>query len=190
LAAANKCTSIAEHFDGHGGVPMRYEAHHPMKHDQGFTGSHWTPSLVNYSLRIAPAATRATANGTTMQNEPTLLVITMVMAMRWYYTARINQWRRFVAFIIATKRRHRVSSRSDVIKPDTPTPVDSYISSYKRARVDMLTPNNNRGVTYQTNEKHLTNLREYFVGVVLLACYAINTRLLLRVFNDHLLKYL
>ena len=54
----------------------------------------------------------------------------------------------------------------------------------------MLTPNNNRGVTYQTDEKHLTILREYFVGVVKLACYALNTRLLLRVFNNNLLKYL
>ena len=54
----------------------------------------------------------------------------------------------------------------------------------------MLTPNSNRGVTYQTDEKYLTNLREYFVGVVILASYAINTRLLLRVFNDNLLKYL
>jgi hypothetical protein len=54
----------------------------------------------------------------------------------------------------------------------------------------MLAPNNNRGVTYQIDENHLTNLREYFVGVVILACYALNTRLPLRVFNDNLLKYL
>jgi hypothetical protein len=53
----------------------------------------------------------------------------------------------------------------------------------------MLTPNNNRGVTYQTDEKHLTNVREYFVGVVILACFVLNTRLLLRVFNNNLLKY-
>jgi hypothetical protein len=34
----------------------------------------------------------------------------------------------------------------------------------------MLAPNNNRGMTYQkTNEKHLTNLLEYFVGVVYIA---------------------
>jgi len=64
-----------------------------------------------------------------MQNEPTLLVIMMAMAMRWYHTVHIDQWRRFVAFIKATKRRHRASSRSDIIKPDTPMPVDSYISS-------------------------------------------------------------
>ena len=30
----------------------------------------------------------------------------------------------------------------------------------------MLAPNNNRGVTYQTDEKHLHNMVEYFVGVV------------------------
>ena len=28
----------------------------------------------------------------------------------------------------------------------------------------MLASNNNRGMTYQTDEKHLTNLLEYFVG--------------------------
>ena len=54
----------------------------------------------------------------------------------------------------------------------------------------MLAPNNNRGMTYQTDEKHLTHLREYFVGVVKLACFSLKTRLLLRVFNDNLLKYI
>jgi hypothetical protein len=53
----------------------------------------------------------------------------------------------------------------------------------------MLTPNNNRGMTYQTDEKHLTIFPEYFVGVVKLACYALNTRLLLH-FTNNLLKHL
>jgi len=39
-AAANECTSVAGHFDGHGGAPVQYEGHHPMQHYQGFTGSH------------------------------------------------------------------------------------------------------------------------------------------------------
>jgi hypothetical protein len=30
----------------------------------------------------------------------------------------------------------------------------------------MMAPNSNRGVTYQTDEKHLTNSVKYFVGVV------------------------
>jgi len=53
----------------------------------------------------------------------------------------------------------------------------------------MLASNNNRGMTYQTDEKHLTNFPEYFVGMVKLARYVLNTRLLLRVFTNNLLKY-
>jgi len=45
------------------------------------------PPSGDYSLRIAPAAARATANGTTMQNEPTLLAVKMATAMRRYYRA-------------------------------------------------------------------------------------------------------
>jgi hypothetical protein len=36
-----------------------------MRHVQGYPGSHWTPTSGDYLLRIAPAATRATANKTT-----------------------------------------------------------------------------------------------------------------------------
>ena len=47
---------------------------------------------------------------------------------------------------------------------------------------------NNRGITYQTDEKHLTIFPEYFVGVVKLVTYSINTHLLVCVTNN-LLKY-
>jgi hypothetical protein len=35
-----------------------------MPHDQGFTGSHWTPPWGDYLLRIAPSAARAAINST------------------------------------------------------------------------------------------------------------------------------
>jgi len=73
------------------------------------------PPSGDYSLCIAPVATSATANGTTMQNEPTLLAVWMAIAMRRYYTPCIARWRRFVAFIKATKRHHQASTRSDSI---------------------------------------------------------------------------
>jgi hypothetical protein len=60
----------------------------------------------------------------------------------------------------------------------------------KKARVDMLAPNNNRGMTFSTDGKPLTNLLEYFVGAVELACYSLNTYLLSCVFTNNLLKYL
>ena len=73
---------------------------------------------------------------------------------------------------------------------DTPTPVDSYILSWKRAPVDMLAPNKNRGVTYQTDRNHISKAVGYLVVVVKLACYSLNTRLLFRVLNNNHLKYL
>ena len=61
----------------------------PMQQDQGFTRSHWTPPSGDYSLRIAPAADRATINTTIMQNLPTLLTVLMAIVMRRYYTVSI-----------------------------------------------------------------------------------------------------
>ena len=74
-----------------------------MQHDndQGFTRSHWMPPSGNYLLCIAPEATRATAiNTTMMQHVPTLLAVSMAVAMLRYYTVRIAQWRKIVAFTI------------------------------------------------------------------------------------------
>jgi len=54
------------YFDGHGEALKQYMRHRPMQHVQGYTGSHWTPPSGDYSLRIALAAARATANKTSM----------------------------------------------------------------------------------------------------------------------------
>jgi hypothetical protein len=58
--AANECTSTAGRFDGHGGAPEQYRRRCLMRHVQGYSGSHWTPALGNYSIYIAPVAARAT----------------------------------------------------------------------------------------------------------------------------------
>jgi hypothetical protein len=61
----NECTSSAGRFDGHGGAP-EYRRHRPMRHVQGYSGSHWTLPLGNYLLRIAPAVARATGKQATI----------------------------------------------------------------------------------------------------------------------------
>jgi len=71
--AMNEGTSIAGHFNGRAEALKRYMRHCPMQHDQGFTGSHWTPPLGDYWLLIIPATTRVTANKTKVQNVSTLL---------------------------------------------------------------------------------------------------------------------
>jgi hypothetical protein len=63
---ASTCSSVVGRFNGHGGPPVRYEAHCPMKHVQGDSGSHWMPALGDYLLRIAPAAARAPGKQTTI----------------------------------------------------------------------------------------------------------------------------
>jgi hypothetical protein len=63
---ASECSSAAAHFEGLADVPVQYKAHRPMHLVQGYTRSHWTLQSGNYSLHIAPAAFRATANKTTM----------------------------------------------------------------------------------------------------------------------------
>jgi hypothetical protein len=60
-----------------------------MWHVQGYTGSHWMLPSSNYSLSIAPAAIRATANETTTKNGPTLLAILKAMVVHRYNTAHI-----------------------------------------------------------------------------------------------------
>ena len=63
-AMTNKCTLSAGHFDGHNSALEQYRWHPPMRHVQGYSGSHWMPPLGDYSLCIAPAAARETANKT------------------------------------------------------------------------------------------------------------------------------
>jgi len=174
----NECTSVAGHFDGHAEALMQYMRHCPMKHNQGFARSHWTPPSGDYSLHIAPGAARATANKTKMQNVSTLLAISMALAMRRYYTARITRWRSFVSFIKATKRRHRASTHSDRHQSDMPTPISGVYFIVKLLKKSLSCPNNNGGVTYQTDDKHLNNMSEYFVGVVNIVFNHYNNRFL------------
>jgi hypothetical protein len=67
LPMTNECISSAGRFNGHGSVPEQYRRHCPMQHVQGYSESHWMLPLGDYLLRIAPAATRATGNQTTLK---------------------------------------------------------------------------------------------------------------------------
>jgi len=53
----------------------------------------------------------------------------------------------------------------------------------------MLAPNNNRGVTHQTDEKHLHNMSACFVGVVNIAFNCYNNCFVLHIIDHYLLKY-
>jgi hypothetical protein len=46
-----KYTYKAGCFDGYGNAPVRNRKHRPMEEVQGFTRSHWTPSLGKYYVQ-------------------------------------------------------------------------------------------------------------------------------------------
>ena len=73
----------------------------------------------------------------------------MDVAMRQYYTN--------VAFIKATKRRHWASTHSDRHQSDMPTPISEVYFIVKSLKKSSSCSINNKGVTYQTDEKHLNN---------------------------------
>ena len=111
-------------------------------------------------------------------NVSTLLAVSMAVAVQGYYTAHIAQWRRFMDFPKATKCCHWASTHSDSINwtSDMPTPDFGGIFHHQFFEKEpMLASNNNRGMTHQSDEKHLNYMAEYFVGVVKVALYCYNT---------------
>jgi hypothetical protein len=82
LAMTSECASVAGHFGG---------CADPMQHVHGYIRSHWTLPSGDYLIRIAPAAAMATINKTMMHNVPSLLAISMAIAMRQYYPAHIDR---------------------------------------------------------------------------------------------------
>ncbi len=101
------------------------------------------------------------ANKQQSTNTPKMVAVLMAMAMRWYVTVHIAQWKRSRASLEATGRRHRASIMSDNINW---TWLRWFFwcfhcqNSRKRSRVDAKTPVFNRGMTYQSKRKGLTKL--------------------------------
>ena len=113
----NKCTSSAGRFDGHSSAPEQYRPHRPMRHVQGYSGSHWMPASGNYLLHIAPVSSMAIGKQTTINkyDTQTKLAVLMAIAMLRYDTACIAQWRRSRASLEAFGCHHWASTRSNSI---------------------------------------------------------------------------
>jgi len=125
-----------------------------------------------------------------MQNVSTLLTILMAIAMGWCYTVRIAQWRRFVAFVKAIKCRHWASTRSNSINPTCLPLLLGVYFIVKLLKKSSSCLNNNRGVTHQTDEKHLNKMSEFFVGVVKMHLIILTIALYYVSITNYLLKYL
>jgi hypothetical protein len=109
----NKCTAIAGHFDGYASALEQYRQHCPMRHVQGYPGSHWTSPSGVYLLHIAPRGHQGNSKKKNNKNIPTLLAVFMAVAMRHYVTLLITRWRRSRASLEATGCHHRASIVAD-----------------------------------------------------------------------------
>jgi hypothetical protein len=94
-----------------------------MQQILGHTRCPWKLPSGDYSLRIAPAAARATDKQQQSTNTPKKVAMFMAAAVHQYNTMRIARWRRSRALLEATGRRHRASIMSNNIKPDMATTV-------------------------------------------------------------------
>ncbi len=109
------------------------------------------------------------ANKQQSTNTPKKVAVFMAMAMRWYITACIAQWRRSRASLEATGLCHWVSNMSDNINW---TWLQRFFLCFhrqnrrKRSPVDAKTPVFNRGMTYQSKQKGLTKVSIYCIGGV------------------------
>ena len=100
------------------------------------------------------------ANKRGWKNIPTLLAVSMAMALRQYVTVHITQWRGSRASLKATGCHHWASTHFGNIK-GTYLPIFwcfSLSTWWKRLQIKRMAPINNRGVTYQTDGKHLNSL--------------------------------
>ncbi len=108
----NKCTSSAGRFDGHGGAPEQYRQCGMSRATPEATGHrYWATTC--YVLPQRPPGQHANKQQST--NTPKRVAVLMAMAMRWYVTACIAQWRRSRASLEATGCRHRASIMSNKI---------------------------------------------------------------------------
>ena len=71
-----------------------------------------------------------------------------------------------MAFIKATTRQHQASTHSNSINWTCLTLILGVYFIIKLLKKSLSCPNNNRGMTHQSDKKHINDMSEYFVGVV------------------------
>ncbi len=139
-------------------------------------------------LRIAPATARIGRHRTKQQWQMCRLCWpfrSWPWTVQWYDTTRIARWRRFMAFLKATTTTHHhwESTHSNSINRTCLPLIWGVHFISKSLKKGSSCPNNNRGMTHQSDEKHLNYMTEYCVGVVKLALYCYNICFLLCVIN-------
>jgi hypothetical protein len=117
-----------------------------------------------YSLHFAPEGQRGLMPKKSDEKIPYLLAVLLALVVRRYGTERIARRKGSRAITEATGRRHRASIAADIWIQTFFLFffVFSLSVGWKGGLdADVKTPNNNRGMTYQTDRKELNDIYEH-----------------------------
>ncbi len=161
----SKYTSGVTRFDGHSDAPVQFWVHCPMKLVQGFIRSHWTLPLGKYLLHIIPGADRAQQTKQQSKNVPYLLPVLIAVAAQ--------QCTGTIPCALSDKGESGLQQKplllvatiGQVLRPIIAISqhypgffsVFSLSTCWKGGLDDFEAPNDNRGMTYQTDGKELSN---------------------------------
>ena len=109
---------------------------------------HWVSIHV-----VLPRRTTGSHAEKTNKKKPYLSAVLLALLVRWYVTKCIDQRRVFRAIREATGCRHRVSMAANICHPVFFFEFFHRQTRWKRGLGDVKAPNNNRGMTYQSNGK-------------------------------------
>ena len=182
---ANECPSIAGHFDGHGEALKWYMGHRQMQHVQDratpeATGRrHWATTR-SVLPRRPPGR---------QQTKQRCIMYPLWWPFRWSSRcggtiprASPDGGGPGLSYKpLNTAIGRALAPIASIGQSNFGCFFDFIVKSLKKSS---SCPNNNRGVTHQTDEKHLNNMSEYFVGVVNLVFNRYNNRFLWRVINQ------
>ncbi len=145
-------------FDARVHALAQQRRYRPIEGVQGFTRSHWTLPSGEYSGRIASDGQRVRMPLKKYKKVPYLSAVSLALSVRRYVTKRIAQRRGSRAIPEATGRRLRASVAADIC--NRPVFFRFFWSFFIVGRLKRWL-RNNRGMTYQTDRKLLSNLVEH-----------------------------
>jgi len=159
------CTPIAGHFDSHGSCAKQNalpNAACPGLHTKATGRCRWATALSVLPRRLP--GQHQTKQWWQMHQ------LCYPFWWPWWYAG--GSW-------LSSKCRHWASTCSDNINQTCQRRLFVVYFIVKSPKNTTIALNNNRCMRCQTDEKHLSNLREYFVAKI--ACYSLYTHFLLRV---------
>ena len=171
MVTSECASSVVGHFDGHAEALKRYGAYRLMQHVQAYSG---IPERWHWATTCSVLPRRPTGQQSSNQR---CKMYPLCWPFRWpwlrlYYTACITRWSRFMAFQKATNAAI-MQALAPIASIGHAFPwFWGYMLYFivNLLKKGLSCPNNKRGITHQSDEKHLSKTSGYLVGGLVYNC--------------------